>query len=93
MSMVDINPRVLLALLEAEADRQDATMGRMIEMLRELIDDREAMEAMQLRQVQVQATRSAFIVEAAMCLREAEDAGASVIALGRYRRPSLRVVQ
>lgn len=87
----NLSPREMLAHLEAVSAREDEVMGRAIEALRQMISDREQIESLQNRMLQVNMARTGFIVELAAALTEQEQ-GCSILQLFRKRRPALRCI-
>ena len=86
------DPRALMqALADAGAD-QDELMGRLVGILRDLVDTREELESLMRRHTVTNAARTSFIAEAATLIA-ASEASAEIVALSRYRRPKLRIVQ
>lgn len=88
----DLTAREMLAQLEAMASHEDAVMGRAIEALRQMIEDRRAIESLQDRMLQASMARTGFIVELAAALTEHEQ-GCTILQLFRKRRPALRCIQ
>lgn len=62
--------REIIHTLEAQADSQDALARRAIDELADLSGDIDALEGLNRRAVEMAQTRSSFIVEAAMLLRD-----------------------
>jgi|GEM_PF-3907085 len=86
------DPHELLRALEAQGHAQDIVMRRVIDHLRDMIADRQAIEAIVHRQNITTAARTAFLVEAYEILLEGEEQQ-EVVTLSKFRRPQLRLVQ
>ncbi|CDZ67663.1 Hypothetical protein NGAL_HAMBI2605_59440 [Neorhizobium galegae bv. orientalis] len=84
-------PREMLAQLEATAEHEDEIMRRAIEALRTMIDDREAIDSLCQRAIQVQIARTGYLVELTALARQ--ETGCEIIHLSPLRRPKPRAVQ
>lgn len=90
--MTTEDPHTLIRALEAQSANHDVVMRQLVEHLRDLVAAREELERLTRMATIARAARTAFIAEAAALLVEHEEA-AEIVALARYRRPKLRLVQ